>query len=497
MSKFNFALSGLLSSLLAACATAPLPPAPAVPFAATAAAATSDDVAAVDASAAPSEPLPTLAPQGPAAGSSELQLWNDPDFRRQFAESYMAETEIEPRVTQGERDSMQQVLEQIAAGRMDEAADTVAGLCSDSATAVFDFTLGNIRFQQEQLPAAASAYQAAVKKYPKFRRAWKNLGLIAVRQSDFLGAAHAFCQVVELGGSDAVTYGMLGYCYANTDNHIAAESAYRLASLLAPQSLDWKLGLARSFFKQERFADAASLCGSLIQANPDRADLWLLQANAYLGMGRPRQAAENLELVRTMGQASVDSLELLADIYVNEELFDLAVVTYGRAMAMGSNAKADRALRAAKVMTARGAMAESKRLLEQIDKLQGDRLTAEARKDLLKLKARIAVAEGAGGEEVAILEQIVKLDPMDGDALILLGQYYNRTGDTEKAVFFFERAESIEAFAADASVRHAQLLVGQHKYKEALTLLHRAQALKPRDNIQQYMEQVDRVAQSR
>lgn len=56
---------------------------------------------------------------------------------------------------------------------------------------------------------------------------------------------------------------------------------------------------------------------------------------------------------------------------------------------------------------------------------------------------------------------------------------------------------SLEAFEADAKVRHAQLLVKNGNYAEALPLLRRAQQIKPRDNIQAYLEQVERVAKGR
>ena len=119
------------------------------------------------------------------------------------------------------------------------------------------------------------------------------------------------------------------------------------------------------------------------------------------------------------------------------------------------------------------------------------------KKDLLKLQARIAVAEGQSAEEVRVLEEIVALDPLDGEALILLGQHASRANEPEKAIFYYERAESLEKYEADAKVRHAQLLVGQGKYSEALSLLRRAQELKPREDIQKYLTQVERVAKSR
>jgi tetratricopeptide (TPR) repeat protein len=116
---------------------------------------------------------------------------------------------------------------------------------------------------------------------------------------------------------------------------------------------------------------------------------------------------------------------------------------------------------------------------------------------VLKLKARLAVASGGGDSEVGVLEQIVELDPLDGEALILLGQHSSRHGAPEKAVFYFERAAGLEQFEADAKLRHAELLVNQGKYAEALPLLRRSHELKPRDYVEKYLEQVERVAKGR
>jgi tetratricopeptide (TPR) repeat protein len=428
---------------------------------------------------------------------TELRIWNDPDFQRRFIESYMAVSEVEPRVTEVERPHMQKVLELISGDKLAEAQDLIRKHNNDAASAVFDFTLANIHFQSEDLERAGQAYEAAVRKFPRFQRAWRNLALVHIRQADFQPAADAFTRVIELGGGDAVTYGLLGYAYSNVENHLSAESAYRMALLLDPQTMDWKMGLARSFFKQSRFADAVALLGRLIEDQPERTDLWLLQANAFLGLGQPMRAAENYELVDGLGGSTAESLNMLGDIYVNEELFDLAVAGYERAMDKDPKADPARSLRAAKVLAARGAFAETRRLVEHIEALHGARLEDAQRKDLLKLRARLAVAEGSGDEEARVLEEIVSLDPLDGEALILLGQHSGRAGDIERAIFWYERAESLEAHEADAKVRHAQLLVGQGRYAEALPLLRRAQAIKPRENVQAYIDQVERVAQAR
>ncbi|HSV99559.1 MAG TPA: tetratricopeptide repeat protein [Sedimentisphaerales bacterium] len=427
----------------------------------------------------------------------ELQIWRSPEFQKRFTESFLAQTEIEPTVTQPEREKMLKVLELISADKLDEAARMLQKETKEGSSAVYDFTLGNIHFRKEQLEEAAAAYERAIKKYDKFLRAWKNLGLIYVRTAQFDKAIPALTRVIELGGGDKYTYGMLGFAYSSQDNHLCAESAFRQAILLDPGTLDWKMGLARSLFKQQCYAEAAAFCDNLIASDPNRAELWLLQANAYLGLNQPMKAAVNYELADRMGKSTADSLNMLGDIYVNQELFGMAVDSYIRALERDPARSTERAIRAAKVLAARGALDETKQLVERIEGLKGSDLSKADQRDLLMLRVRVAVAEHSGEEEIKMLEQLVALDPLDGESLILLGLYCARSGDAEKAVFYYERAESLEKYEADAKIRHAQLLVGQGKYAEALPLLRRAQDLKPREDVQKYLEQVERVAKTR
>ena len=85
---------------------------------------------------------------------------------------------------------------------------------------------------------------------------------------------------------------------------------------------------------------------------------------------------------------------------------------------------------------------------------------------------------------------------MDGEALILLAMHH-AASDVEKAIFYYERAQGIEKFEGDARLRHGQLLVRNGRYQEALPLLKRAQELNPRDDVQNYIEQVERAARAR
>ncbi len=432
---------------------------------------------------------------------SDHPLWRDPAFFKRFIESYIPETDIEPGISNAvERDLMVKVMEVLTsdgADKMDRARTMLENARTPASGAVIQFTLANIYFQQDDLKRAAEAYRQAVEKHGKFRRAWRNLALIYVRERDLKNAVPALTRVIELGGGDALMFGLLGYAHSLREHHLAAESAYRMAHLLDPSVADWKMGLMRSLFKQLRYTDAEALTRQLLSEDPSRVDLWLLLANAQLGLNQPMRAAESYEVVVQMGHGTPEILYMLGDIYTNDEAYELALLSYLYALKLPSPQGAERLLRAAKVLIARGAHEETQLLVQAIHERFGAELGDEERKDLLRLKARLAVAQGGGDTEIVVLEEIVALDPLDGEALILLGQHAVRKDQVEQAVFYFERAAGLEKFEADAKVRHAQLLVSKNRYAEALPLLRSAQKLKPRDNIQQYMEQVERIARSR
>ena len=99
---------------------------------------------------------PPVPSQVSGLSQSELEIWNDPAFKKRFAESYMAETEIEPRVTTDERDKMQKVLDLISSDQMDKAASLLEKSRGGAANALYDFMLANIFFQQEKLDQAAN-----------------------------------------------------------------------------------------------------------------------------------------------------------------------------------------------------------------------------------------------------------------------------------------------------------------------------------------------------
>ncbi|TAH36821.1 MAG: tetratricopeptide repeat protein [Planctomycetota bacterium] len=438
-----------------------------------------------------------LAGAGRAQGQGDVAaIWNDPVFQKQFIAGYGINADIEPRVTPDEVALLEKI-RPLMADDLPKAEATLRKQMKPDCSAILDFTLGGIQFQQDRMVEALDSYQKAVAKFPSFRRAWRNLGLIHVHDGRYDQAISAFTRMIELGGGDAYSFGLLGFAYASRPDYQAAEAAYRNALLLQPENTEWRLGLTRCVFRQEKFEDAAALLDGLIERYPDKTDFWLLQAQTFLGMQQPLRAAENLEAVDRLGQASADSLHTLGDIYLSENLMDLAASAYRRAVDADASQPLARPLRAAEALAARGALTQARQVAARVHEVWDQRMEEADRRRLLKLEARLSMAEGDDSAgTAAVLAEIVQLDPLDGEALMLLGQHYARLDEPDRAIFYYERAASLEAFEVNARIRHAQVLVSMGRHGDAVPLLRRAQEVRPRDDVARYLEQVERMARA-
>lgn len=432
------------------------------------------------------------------AQSEDLnRIWNDPTFQKQFVAGYGVNAEIEPRVTPDEVKVLEK-LRPLMSENQAKAEENLRQAIKPDSSAMLDYTLGSLQFQRDELVEALASFQRAVGKFPSFRRAWRNVGFIHFRNGNNDDAIKAFTRMIELGGGDASAYGMLGYAHAAKQDYQPAEAAFRNALLLQPDYSEWRLGLTNTVFKQGKFDDAAALLDALIARYPDKAQFWLLQAHTFLGKKQPLRAAENFEVVDRLGKSTTDTLNTLGDIYLTESLPDLALNAYVRAIDLDQGQPSARSVRAAEVLAARGGPKQALQLTEHIRSAFGEAIPEAERTKLLKLQARLSMANGTGDEDaVAALLEIVRIDPLDGDALLLLGQHHARKGEPDQAIFFYERAASIEAFEGKAKVYHAQTLVGLSRYAEALVLLRRAQEIKPREDIARYIEQVERISRQR
>ncbi|MCW5558785.1 MAG: tetratricopeptide repeat protein [Verrucomicrobiae bacterium] len=431
-----------------------------------------------------------------AAGDPLAELWNDPEFQKRLLGSYGMKPDIEPRMTPEEQAFYRDKVVPALRGEARETLGLLQGRAKPGASAQFDFVLGNVYFQNDDLTNAIHSFEAAIEKFPDFLRAQKNLGFAFLRAGRFEDAIKPLTRTASLGGADGKLFGFLGYCYSNLGRHASALGAYQQALLFEPDNTDFKLGLVKSAISLGNYDQALALLDELIQLQPDKDNLWTLQANVYVQKGQPDKAAIALEMLRRLGNAKPAQLLLLGDLYLNQDARDLALAAYSEGVEKGPGENLPKALRAADILASRGAWKEAEDLLKKIQSSAGNGLPGAEELKWLKLSAKVAMGSGDGPRAIEILEQVVQRNPLDAEALMLAGDFYARNGDSEKAQFRYETAGKIAGFEADAMVKQAQLLVASRKYDGALELLRKAQKVRPRDNVQRYLERVEQVARN-
>lgn len=426
-------------------------------------------------------------------------------FKEAFATSFLSVSDVEPTITQDEREAVLEFQRFMGGDSPDllRAQALLNAERGEGTNEMFDFLEGWMLFGEGQFEEAIPHLELAVDPkrggFSNFRRAHKILGFAYMSADRPADAAKSLSRVIELGGSDALTFGLLGFAHTTSENFLAAERAFDMAILLDPVTEDYQLGLVTCYARQRKYEDAIALSQHLIERHPEDPKFWMLQGNAYIGLQQPGKAAEKFEMAGLLGGATPESVSTLADIYANEGLFELAVNNYLRSLELDPQLGPARAIQAGQLLSFKGALDATQRLVDGVRKERGEVLTDAEKVKLLKLEARVAVAGGANDREVEILEQVVELDPLDGQALLLLGQQAARTDQLEKAIFYYERAAALEdtKVQADASLYKSYVLVRQQKYKQALSALDFAQSLNKREAVDRYIERVKRLDEKR
>jgi tetratricopeptide (TPR) repeat protein len=458
-------------------------------------------VSAVAQTRPPAQPVPprppAQGPSGPTLRYPSQEFWSNPENIARFTATYGVLSPVEPRITAEEQTLFRSVIEQMRTDRNAALQVLQAAVKPDSSAAI-DFAIGNIHFESGRLDQAMVAYRNAIQKWPDFLRSHRNLGILLVQGGNFKEALQHLARAANLGASDSITYGLVGLCHLNLSQNLSAEASYRQAIILDPDTIDWKLGLVRAILDQGKNAEGIALLEEILKVRPDDANLWLAQANAFIGANELNRATANYEIVRRMGAANAESLMQLGDLYMNDNMRELALEVYMQGLERDANQTPNRTLRALEILVSRGALSEAETLIARARQTFSNRLSPDQSLSIMRLNARILLAQGRGTEAVRDLEQIVERDPLDGDALILLAQHYARQRDDdgafERAVFYFERASRVEGKEAEALTTHAQALVARGEFSRAVPLIERAQQVRPRENVGRYLEQVRQAA---
>lgn len=420
-------------------------------------------------------------------------LFNDPVWKERFIGSYGFLSGREPKIDADERDLFTQV-QPLLPNNLQQAALMVESYIqqAEAPSPALYFALGNFHFQMENRSRARFYYQEALRGFPDFLRAHKNMGILYLQDDNIPNATKHLAQAVQLGDSDGRTFGLLGVCYQIQQKFVSAEASFRRAMVDDPDNDDWLKGLANALLQQEKYEEANALFAEMIAQDPNDGQLWLHQTNTYLGLGQMEKAATNIEIVRRMNKADAASLILLGNIYINQEDTGMALTAFEDAMDVRPAARVDEIVQATESLANYAAYDEAEELVTRI-RSDYSSISDELEMRLLNVTSQIQIATGRGVEAAATLEKILERDPLNGPALLTLAHFYGQTGEVERAILMYERAADLPEFQVRALTRHGQLMVREKRYEDAIDLLSHAQSLEYKDSVADYLEQVQDV----
>jgi tetratricopeptide (TPR) repeat protein len=422
--------------------------------------------------------------------------WNNPDFVKRFLGSYGVRTEVEPPALTREEGRLynEKILPPAQDGRFAEVVAELVKVITPESNANFDFTLATIYIQLDSIDDAIIHYSTAIRKFPKFLRAYKNLGFAHTRKGNHADAVTMLAKAIELGDAHGDTFGLLAYNYYNLGQYSAALDAYRMATLLNNTNIDWQIGKARALLETRRYEEAIAATDELLAKTPSDVRYWLNRVNAYIGMGQYEDAATSLEVIRRMGNAPVSSLQLLGDIYVNLGLPDLALTPYLEVVAR--NAPAAEVLRLARNLADRAHHTQAERMAVAIRQRHFTAMSDQLKSSLLNLEAMLAFARGDSQQGITVLQALLEVNPLDAAALLLLAKHYASDNDAEQAAYYFERVQAVggEDQKFEAFVQHAVMLTRQNAFKPAADLLRAALRVRFEQRIATYLEAVEAAA---
>ena len=246
--------------------------------------------------------------------------------------------------------------------------------------------------------------------------------------------------------------------------------------------------------RTRQYREAIATFEYLISLEDDKDAYYTSLANAYIALGEPLNAANYLEVLYRTSQPNVNVLNLLGDIYLNESMPKLALRPYITAFQSDGTINKDRVFRTSKALLQRGYYDNAEAYISGAESYFKKKGTFEDnRSALLNLKAELALGKGESAEAAKILEQVIEVEPTNGNALLLLGNYYFSAGDWEEAEYYYDRASKIKDVAVDALIQSARLHVQDKEYQTAIERLREAQRIEYQQNVQHFLEAVESV----
>jgi len=155
--------------------------------------------------------------------------------------------------------------------------------------------VGKYRLNQGQYDLALAEFQAAAEANPRLPFVHFNLGLAYEKKQDYEHARDEFLKDAAVEPDLGLNYDQLGDVYWLMQDDGSAEKSYHEALLRNPRLVNSRLGLAKIYQRQQKYAQALGEIRAAEKLDPSRPEVHYLGGRVLLQMGRKDEAKKELD----------------------------------------------------------------------------------------------------------------------------------------------------------------------------------------------------------
>ena len=414
-------------------------------------------------------------------------LFSTEDANTLINESYNFLKDREPEMTEDEYVLYERVIPMVFS-QPDFALTMLETMLSDDQpeSPAFSYVLANVYYSQQRYADAERYYNIAIEDFPQFMRAWINLGILYYTQDQYGKAIPCFSKAITLGCQEAQVIGLLGQCFMETRNPVAAEAAFMQAVIADPEAKDWIEALLNLYYDSGQYDRAETMIRQLVDLDPENAQNWKIYASVLIKLNRKADAMSVLELASQLGTAGVEDELMLASLYAENKLFPEALASYESVMKRNANLGSDYALVYIQALTHEKAYSKAEQMLRSIE----SRIPKDKQVRFLNAKAELQIAQSRTDDAAKTLEQLLSLEPLNGRALLALGGILKKQDKIEEATITFDIASRVDDSAFQAHIELANIALEQRQFRKGVRLLEAALRIEDHPELQKYLEKI-------
>jgi len=358
------------------------------------------------------------------------------------------------------------------------------------------YSVGDEYTRENKIDEAVALYEKALKILPDNEDFLNRLGNLYNQKAEYAKAGEVYKKMIELNPANTWYFNMLSDAYKNAgdkdkaakvwedllqktknaDVFVQAANFYssennmdkaietiKKAIGLAPDNVGYLQNLESFYVRAEKLAEAEDVCKKVLDGNKEQwARNWANSEliNIYQRQNKLEDLAVKFEKDLTAAPKEPDQYKKLADLYQRGDQRDKAIEVYKKAATAGvSDREMDNRL-----LDLYEWSEKFDEAIAQIDKI----ISAAPEENYhYERRANLLVRAGKQDEAKKTWKELLVKTPNDAGAFSRYGDRLNEWGDADGAIEQYKKAQSLDPKNTWYSLRVADILIMNNRFKEA------------------------------